>query len=218
MLFVFIALTLFTFFLCCTTFGFLQAHGTYLGSEGSLPQEPLDDTLHLCVWDYLGHRHLSSMAHGTHSSGAIFQFLVLGGVKAFDNLELDAAKAARELATWSQRGLVHQSITKLAEQGWRKAARIILLAFLLLLRLGLVGSLRKVVDGVDACSLDQTSHSLIHIGSKLLWVSSGYLPLLVLWNAFEFTWVVVFIVVLGAIVNKMARHPTSVANVGIWRL
>jgi len=77
--------------------------------------------------------------------------LVFSGVKAFYNLELDAAKAARELAAWSERGLVHQPVTKLAKQGWREAARVILFAFLSLLWLRLVISLGEVINRVDAC-------------------------------------------------------------------
>ena len=113
LLFISIAFTLLTFFLCCAAFGFLQAHATYFGSESSLPQKPLDDTLHLGVGDYLGHRHLGSLAHRAQAARVIYYFLVFNGVKALHNLELDAAKAARELATRRQRGLVHQPVTKL---------------------------------------------------------------------------------------------------------
>ena len=113
LLFISVAFALLTFFLCCTAFGSLQAHATSFGSESSLPQKPLDDALHLCVGDYLGHRHLGSLAHRAQAARVIYYFLVFNGVKALYNLELDAPKAARQLATRRQRGLVHQPVTKL---------------------------------------------------------------------------------------------------------
>lgn len=91
------------------------------------------------------------MTHGAHAARAIVQLLVLNRIEAFHNLELDAAKAARELAAWSERGLLHQPVAKLAKQGWRKAARVILFALLSLLWLRLIISLGDVINGVDAC-------------------------------------------------------------------